>query len=87
MVQQMLLSEQHDEVRWRFTESGKYSSKSAYSIQFAGSFTDHYWVLVWKAKVEEKCKFFCWLILQNRLWIVDMILKNGGQTNPICSLC
>jgi hypothetical protein len=57
LVQQVQLSEQHDEIRWRFTEGGKYSSKSAYSIQFAGSFAYHCWVQVWKAKVEEKCMF------------------------------
>jgi hypothetical protein len=67
LLQQVQLSEQPNEVCWRFTASGKYSSKSAYIIQFAGIFADHSWMGVWRAKVEEKCKIFFWLILQNRL--------------------
>jgi hypothetical protein len=39
-------------------------------------------------KVEHKCKFFSWLILQNKkVWTADRILKVGGQPNPICQLC
>jgi hypothetical protein len=36
--------------------------------------------------VENKCKFFSWL-LQNRLWTADMITRHGGQANTICHLC
>lgn len=27
------------------------------------------------------------MILQNKLWTADRIIKNGGQANAICSLC
>jgi hypothetical protein len=55
-------------------------------MQFFGSLTDS-WDSLWASRVENKCKFFCWLILQNKLWTKDRITKFGGQTNQICSLC
>jgi hypothetical protein len=38
-------------------------------------------------KAENKCKIFCWLFLQNKLWTADRIISTGGQSNPICQLC
>jgi hypothetical protein len=30
---------------------------SAYKIQFGGSVMDNLWTVIWKAKVEKKCRF------------------------------
>jgi hypothetical protein len=79
LVQHVQLTDRPDEIRWRFTANRHYSSKSAYVIQFAGSFADHSWMDLWKAKVENKCKILCWLILQNRLWTADKILKHRDE--------
>jgi hypothetical protein len=87
MVQQFHLSDRPDEIMWRFTASGKYSSQSAYQIQFTGSFMDHDWGNLWRAKVENKCKMFWWLILQNKLWTADRVIKHGGQGNQIYVSC
>jgi hypothetical protein len=37
--------------------------------------------------MELKCRFFTWLLQQNKLWTADRITTHGGQTNPICQLC
>ena len=37
--------------------------------------------------VQNKCRFFIWLLLQLKLPTADRIIKRGGQTNPICPLC
>ena len=37
--------------------------------------------------MENKTKFFVWLLLQRRLPTNDRIIKHGGQANPICQLC
>jgi hypothetical protein len=55
--------------------------------QYAGSFSDYEWSKWWRAKAEHKCLFFCWLILQNKVWTADRIVKHGGSSNPICKLC
>jgi hypothetical protein len=87
LVNQTCLTQHPDEITWHFTTCEQYSARSAYAVQFLGSFADHTWDNLWAVKVENKCKFFCWLILQNKLWMKDRISKHGGQTNQICSLC
>jgi hypothetical protein len=81
------LTDQRDEFKWRFSPDGKYSTRSAYNMQFQGAFADFEWDHVWKLKTEEKCRFFSWLFLQNKLWTADRIIKHGGQVNSICQLC
>jgi hypothetical protein len=36
-------------------------------MQFTWAVADYDWAGVWKAKVEHKCIFFTWLLLQNKL--------------------
>jgi hypothetical protein len=66
-INQVQLTDAADDIDWRFTAGGRYSAQSAYAVQFMGSFVDHSWDRLWAAHVENKCKLFCWLFLQNRL--------------------
>lgn len=86
-IQTVQLTHEPDQIRWRFTADGVYSSHSAYNMQFTGSHPDYNWESIWKFKVENKCKFFLWLLLQFKLLTADRILKRGGHMNPICQLC
>jgi hypothetical protein len=56
-------------------------------MQFEGSFADYDWNKWWHTKAEGKCLFFCWLILQNKVWTGDRINKHGGNADPVCKLC
>jgi hypothetical protein len=87
MLRLVQLSDQRDLISWRFTLNAEYSAKSAYLIQFTGSFSDYDWSRWWQTDAEAKCMFFCWLILQNKVWIADKIIKHGGSANPTCNLC
>jgi hypothetical protein len=83
-IQTMQLTDQEDKVTWKLTADAKYSTKTAYEIQFAGSFPDYEWHSLWEAKMEPKCQFFSWLLMQNRLWTTDQVSRHGAQINPIC---
>jgi hypothetical protein len=87
LINQAHLTDQSDAIHWRFTADGNYSTKSAYDAQFAGSYPDFKWKQLWHAKVENKCKFYSWLLVQNKLWTADRLNKYGGDVNPICQLC
>jgi hypothetical protein len=76
-----------DKITWCLTTKGVYTSKSAYHAGFIGSYADYEWNRVSKAKVEHKCMFFTWLLLQNKLWTANQITRQGGQINQICQLC
>jgi hypothetical protein len=86
-INEIELSDQPDAINWRLTTSGNYSTSSTYAAQFLGACSDHNWGSVWAVKAEDKCKIFCWLHLQNKLWTADRILRTGGQSNPTCQLC
>jgi hypothetical protein len=88
MLTQLQRTERPDSISWRFTGNGAYSPNSAYHAQFIGTFADHEWQRVWKSKVDNKCNLFAaWLLLQNRLWTADRILRHGDQANSVCQLC
>jgi hypothetical protein len=87
MVAQVHRTETPDKITWQFTGNGIYSGRSAYRVQFIGSFADHEWSKLWQSKVENKCKFFSWLLLQNKLWTADRIIRHRGQANTVCQLC
>jgi hypothetical protein len=52
-----------------------------------GAIKDGLWLGIWKAKVENKCRFFIWLLLQARLPMADRIANHGGHANSVCTLC
>jgi hypothetical protein len=73
MIAQVQQTERLDKISWKFTANGSFSTSSAYRVQFIGSYADYAWSQLWKAKVENKCKFHSWILLRNKLWIADRI--------------
>jgi len=86
-VQDIHFSDTPDEIVWKWTANGKYTSASAYAIQFAGRMCPFNATAIWKAKTEGKHRFFTWLLVQERLHTADVLLLKGVQCNPVCSLC
>ncbi|WVZ93661.1 LOW QUALITY PROTEIN: hypothetical protein U9M48_039626, partial [Paspalum notatum var. saurae] len=76
-----------DTTSWKLTQSRQYSTKSAYEAQFCGSVrTDFEWI-IWKNWAPPKCKFFCWLAIQNRIWTADRLAQRGWPHIALCALC
>jgi hypothetical protein len=86
LIRHINFTDQEDGIEWRFKANGQYSTKLAYTIQFAGSFGEHEWNKMWRAKVENKCKFFPWLLLQNKLWTADQT-RCHSQSNLSVMSC
>jgi len=61
-VQSVVFTEEPDQITWKWTPNGQYTSKSAYDIQFAGSFCTFASSAIWQAKAEGKHHFLpgCW---------------------------
>jgi len=49
-----------DDITWRWTADGVYTTRSAYQVQFVGVFSRMKITPIWKAKAEQKCRFFAW---------------------------
>ena len=86
-VQAVQFSVVQDEIRWKWTANGHYSSKSAYDIQFAGSYCTFNSKVIWNAKTEGKHRFFAWLLVQEKLQTADNLLVKGIACDSVCCLC
>jgi hypothetical protein len=81
------LNDQPDEIIWKWTANGKYSTASAYACQFRSSMVYFPAANVWKASTEPKFKFFAWLVRHNKTLTADNMLKKNWECNPTCPLC
>jgi hypothetical protein len=76
-----------DEISWKLTANGLYSTKSAYEMRFFGSTTSSLNKMVWKAWAPPKINFFACLANQNRHWTSDRLVKRGWPNCGPCPLC
>lgn len=76
-----------DEIRWRWMTDGEYTTKSAYQIQFEGTFSKFKLMPIWKAAAEPKCKFFAWTLLHEKILTASNLSKRNWPNDPICKLC
>lgn len=76
-INRITLSDQPDEIDWRWNGNKNYTTASAYNAQFTGSIMKPQLNAIWKTKVEGKVKFFAWLLVQNRLPTADRLRARG----------
>ena len=87
LVQGVQLSDQQDQITWRWTPDGTYTTKSAYNAQFLGSFSNFRREYVWRADAEGKHKFFAWLLIQSKILTEDKLLARQWPCNPLYPHC
>jgi len=87
LVQGVLLSDEEDRIIWKFTADGQYTAKSAYEVQFRGSFCSFRPRCIWPAYAEPKHRFFTWLLVQERILTADKLQDRNWPCNPLCALC
>jgi hypothetical protein len=71
---------------WRFSNSGMFSSKSAYRVFFTGVNSFEPWKGIWRSWAAPKCKTFIWLAM-NKCWTADRLKKRGLVFPVSCVLC
>jgi hypothetical protein len=76
-----------DDIIWRLTPHGGYTTKSAYELQFFGSTASAMDKYIWKAWAPPKVKFFAWLANQKRIWTADRLARRGWPNCGLCPLC
>jgi hypothetical protein len=76
-----------DEIFWTRTSSGEYMAKSAYFMQFDGGVQSRFPVDVWNVWAPSRCKFFLWLMLQNRVWTADRLMQRKWPNQYFCPFC
>lgn len=76
-----------DQITWKLTPEGNYTTKSVYALQFLGSTTTVYKKVIRKTWAPPKCKFFAWVAIQNRLWTSDRLQAWDWPNQRTCPLC
>jgi hypothetical protein len=79
--------QEEDSIIWSLKGDGEYSVKFAYSVQFEGSVQSTFPSRVWKVWALLRCKFFVWLLLQNHVWMADLLLMKEWPNKYFCQLC
>ena len=87
LVESVELTPEDDKIVWKWTSHGDYTAKSAYEIQFRGSFCSFRPTAIWRAHAEGKHRFFAWLLVQEKLLTADKLMARNWSCNPTCSLC
>lgn len=87
LVQDIRLLQQEDVIVWRWTANGCYSAKSAYEVQFEGSYCSFNCKAIWKTRAEGKHRVFAWLLIQQRVLTADRLLARNWPWSPTCPLC
>ena len=70
-VQQIQLTDRPDEIVWRWSANGTYTSKSAYLAQMRGTFCNFDAQAIWRAHAEGKHRFFAWLLVKEKILTAD----------------
>jgi hypothetical protein len=76
-----------DELIWRFSEDGKYSTSNAYMLFFAANIPFPCADAIWKSKAPPRCKFFMWLAVHQRCLTADNLQRRGWPNTATCQLC
>jgi len=87
LVQDVQFSDREDQIVWKFTADGQYTAKSAYDVQFKGSFCTITPNWIWAAHPEPKHRFFTWLLLQEKILTADKLQERNWPCNPLCPFC
>jgi mannosylglycoprotein endo-beta-mannosidase len=80
----MLNQNESDHIVWKLSNHGEYSASSAYKAQCLGTVGTNFNPLIWKSWAPAKCKFYAWLVIQNRVWTSDRLAARGWPNSGVC---
>lgn len=85
-LNQVVLEECADLVKWRWMASKQFPVKSVYE-QLAKCDDGPSFKKIWKTRIPEKIKVFSWLAEQNAILTKDNLIRKKWQGSPNCYMC
>jgi hypothetical protein len=74
-------------VHWGLSNSGQYSTKSAYEALFQGPVRFNLWERIWRSWTPGRCHFFMWLVAHNHYWTADRLARQNLPHSEQCPFC
>jgi zinc-binding in reverse transcriptase len=75
MVSNISLSTESDQILWRLTPTGKFSTHEVYQWLMFRGITDQSTDLWWNLPIPLKIKVFMWLVMHNKILIKDNLSR------------
>ncbi|KAK6124264.1 hypothetical protein DH2020_042016 [Rehmannia glutinosa] len=85
-----------DKIIWHYEKSGNYSVRSGYKLALqnqlssgpsSSTVVSTWWRRLWKLRIPEKIKIFCWRAFHGILPCATQLIKRGISMSPLCSRC
>ncbi|KAM0847321.1 hypothetical protein ACQ4PT_055094 [Festuca glaucescens] len=87
LLESVQLTDEPDDIAWKFGGKEVYTTRSAYMLQFLGAVGTDFKRLIWKGWAPARCKFFIWTLMLDRVLTADKLLKRGWENDYFCPLC
>jgi zinc-binding in reverse transcriptase len=87
MVGKISLSLDRDKLRWRLSESGKFTTSEVYNWLTFREVTDSSADIWWTLPIPLKVKVFMWFVTQNKILTKHNLVKRGCVGSTLCTMC
>jgi hypothetical protein len=87
IVQGLILSDGEDQMVWKISDSGVYSSQSLYAVLNFRGITHVFLPAVWKLNIPPRVQVFLWLVSHNKILTRDNLAKRQHVNDPSCLFC
>jgi hypothetical protein len=87
IIQDLVLSDEEDQMVWKLNTSGVYSSQSLYGVLDFRGITPVFVPAVWKLNIPPRVQVFLWLISHNKVLTRDNLAKQQHVQDATCLFC
>jgi zinc-binding in reverse transcriptase len=86
LAQVQLTEGQTDEISWKWTTTGKFTVRSYYIAIKEGASIACCFASIWKLNLSTIVAIFEWLLLKNKLFTVDNLIRRSWSIVNMCHL-
>jgi zinc-binding in reverse transcriptase len=79
--------QQRDHITWKWQQHGIFTVKTCYRAIKERPHITSPLRIIWNIKMPRRIEVFAWLLLQNKLFTIDNLIKRGWLLPNICYLC
>lgn len=84
---EVTLTNQRDELYWRWTAYGVYSASSFYRVLRQGGTVRWHFMIAWQCKAPTTVKIFSNLMLREKVLTRENLIERGIQCDARCAMC